>query len=651
MRGVGGWRAKAVVLVAVFVVGLLMSGTALGSPLRISRSSVRVDDPFAASLLGGSLSCPQSGFCVAVGIGGAKVLRDGVWESSVMPAQPWSEVSCASASYCVAVTAQGAVARYDGEAWSEVRAVGAPVISLSCAPGASFCVAGGEGRIYTSSGGAWAELDFSDMTPSGPHQPVVPIEISSVACVSTAFCLLVDQSGSSFSVDSQGEVRSVPGGPVHGSGGVACASEDFCVAVGLESVGQAVLSVYADGAWKPAQPVPGLSSVSAVSCPVDGLCEVVGNSPLANQQVVAYHNGTWGLPVILLNKSIAFPGSSGQVSCPAPTFCATSLDQLFAVYDGTVWSGPVALGGLVSDVSCVSATRCWAVDTSGRAIAYQDGRWSAPVAIDGVNDALQAISCAGALCMAVDDQGRAVAREGGQWQTPTPIASGDVLTSVSCVAARTCLAGASNGLVYRYSGGQWSRGRRVLSSRGTGVLVSCSTATFCAAVDSTGAARILLDGRWRRQIQLGRSAVVSISCTVHRFCAALINGRVRRYLAGRWHAPQGFDAGRGPFRVSCSAPESCVFADSYGNVVALIDGAFSKPLRVDARGTVLPALSCAGRGCVVIAENGDATGLQLRSQRRGRDSSVPMLTAAGRSKRQRSRPALRAMEVRRRRSE
>jgi hypothetical protein len=185
---------------------------------------------------------------------------------------------------------------------------------------------------------------------------------------------------------------------------------------------------------------------------------------------------------------------------------------------------------------------------------------------------------------------------------------------VSCVAARVCFAGAAGGRVYRYSDGRWNSGTPVLNTRGTGLLVSCSTSTFCAAVDSTGTARMLLDGRWRRSIKLSRSTATSVSCTTHQFCVALANGQARQYFAGRWHPAQAVP-GSDPFRVSCTAPGTCVFADSAGHVVVLANGAFSKPLHAGSAQTLFPALSCTAHGCIAVDQSDNATRIQLTARR------------------------------------
>jgi RHS repeat-associated protein len=101
-------------------------------------------------------------------------------------------------------------------------------------------------------------------------------------------------------------------------------------------------------------------------------------------------------------------------------------------------------------VSCVGASFCVAVDTSGFATTYNGTSWSTPTDIDGSN-ALQALSCASVtLCDATDNTGNVLTYNATSWTPPANIDSTRSTTAVSCPATTFCAVADSSGFATVY---------------------------------------------------------------------------------------------------------------------------------------------------------------------------------------------------------
>jgi len=133
-----------------------------------------------------------------------------------------------------------------------------------------------------------------------------------------------------------------------------------------------------------------------------------------------------------------------------------------ARYDGTTWSRPAALpsadGGEPDSVSCPTARFCLAVDARDSAtLVYKNSRWSSGGTIPDRQTGMASVSCpASDFCAAVDGQGgNVVTFDGTTWTTPVTVdtkaahsLNGPVLIflmSVSCPSATFCVAGDTTG--------------------------------------------------------------------------------------------------------------------------------------------------------------------------------------------------------------
>jgi hypothetical protein len=100
---------------------------------------------------------------------------------------------------------------------------------------------------------------------------------------------------------------------------------------------------------------------------------------------------------------------------------AITNSDAYAAFDGTSWSAsadiPAFATAFAYSVSCVSTTRCTALGLGGRAVTWQQGRWSTPVRVfPGGYSATVAVAVAVAvavscvapdICMAVNSKGEA----------------------------------------------------------------------------------------------------------------------------------------------------------------------------------------------------------------------------------------------------
>jgi hypothetical protein len=209
-----------------------------------------------------------------------------------------------------------------------------------------------------------------------------------------------------------------------------------------------------------------------------------------------------------------------------------------------------------------------------------------------------------------------------------------VQNSVSCSSATFCAAVAGTfssftgyGYALTYNGTSWTAPTNIGSSGGALRSVSCPSATFCVAVGSGGAAggAVTYNGTsWTASINIGGAGLRldSVSCPSATFCAAVGNngsygGYAVTYNGTSWSAPthSGPD-NNGNSHVSCSSAKFCAaaFYAFAGSYVQTYNGtSWAAPTKVGAR-EVLPlsSVSCpSATFCVVVGNNGSGGGYAL----------------------------------------
>jgi hypothetical protein len=109
---------------------------------------------------------------------------------------------------------------------------------------------------------------------------------------------------------------------------------------------------------------------------------------------------------------------------------------------------------------------------------------------------------------------------------------GEDPTSVACPSASFCMAVLGSGYAARYDGTTWSRPTGLSSSAGEPDSVSCPTSKFCAAVDGNDGNVVTFDGTsWTAPVNIDAEAansdrepvivfLMSVSCPSAVFCVA-----------------------------------------------------------------------------------------------------------------------------------
>jgi hypothetical protein len=120
--------------------------------------------------------------------------------------------------------------------------------------------------------------------------------------------------------------------------------------------------------------------------------------------------------------------------------------------------------------------------------------------------------------MAVDNIGDVLSWNGSTWSGPTSIDPGYTLNSVSCTSPTFCVAVDNGGWADIYDGSSWTGvnidGSTQLFS------VSCATASFCVAGDTNGNTLTYNGSSWS-SVTIDDNVITSVSCPTSSFCAAV----------------------------------------------------------------------------------------------------------------------------------
>jgi hypothetical protein len=191
---------------------------------------------------------------------------------------------------------------------------------------------------------------------------------------------------------------------------------------------------------------------------------------------------------------------------------------------------------------------------------------------------------------------------------------GEDPTSLSCPSARFCMAVLVSGYAAIYNGTTWSQPTRLSSSAGEPDSVSCPTVSFCMAVDTRDSSAFLFNGSmWRSAPSISdpvpstQMGMASVSCSSPSFCAAVDNGSNAFTFNGTsWSPATAIDPGHELSTVSCPSTSFCAAVDYGPNVITFNGTSWSKPSAIDP-GSYLQAVSCASASfCVAIDRKGNA---------------------------------------------
>jgi hypothetical protein len=275
---------------------------------------------------------------------------------------------------------------------------------------------------------------------------------------------------------------------------------------------------------------------TSVSCPSASFCMAV----LGSGYAARYDGTTWRQPALLTSDG----GEPDSVSCPTVRFCMAvdARDSSAFVFNGSRWSSapdiPDTRTGMAS-VSCSSPGFCAAVSNGPDAFTFNGTSWSPATAIDPGGQ-LSTVSCPGArFCAAVDYGPDVVTFNGTSWSKPSAIDPGTYLQAVSCASASFCVAFDRKGNALTFDGGTWSapvnanpNGLTMGEGGISWPVVSCPASNFCAAVDGAGGNVVSFDGTsWTAPLTIDSKAarslngpvlifLMSVSCPSATFCVA-----------------------------------------------------------------------------------------------------------------------------------
>lgn len=440
-------------------------------------------------------------------------------------------VSCASASDCVAVGSRGAtpseqtlILRWNGSSWSIVTSPNTGnghnnLYGVTCTPAADCWAVGYAtiGNVQQTLITRWNGTLWS--TVLSPNGGVAQnTTLFAVTCVGATICWAVGSTSpaggqQAFTARWDGSswvsvaAASVAG--AHRFAGVHCATASDCWAVGTrpaDDIQQALLERWNGTSWDVIPSASGLTptqnTLIGSTCVTSTDCWAVGgySTGTALRTKTQHWNGlAWS--VIPSPNPSATNSTLYSISCVTSSDCwavgyAAGLSAFQTTtmhWDGATWSlvaspnTAIAQNNFLNEVTCVSATECWAVGFYDAGGGYQTLilRWNgsswaiAPSANVGSfqENRLYGVTCVGANdCWAV---GRYVVPEGfirslvqhwdgATWSLVTaPITSdtqSNYLWSVSCSSTTDCWtvgatsygSGTGRTLILRWDGASWS---------------------------------------------------------------------------------------------------------------------------------------------------------------------------------------------------
>jgi hypothetical protein len=492
----------------------------------------------------GSVSCARSTSCIAVGsytssaAGNPQVTLAEAWNGTtwtllVTPAvnpvgSVLSAVSCATAASCVAVGLTGSpffgpdsvlAEGWDGHSWTVLPAAIPPgattskLFSVSCA-GSSSCMAVGGFQVPHHTPAGLAE-SWNGTTWKVTKRPGT-FAAGAVSCPALKSC--VDIGGTLAEFWNGSTWRTLRTLRFDSFSGISCTRRTRCMAVG-GYVSPSGRSLTLAERWNGSRwlvrrsPTPArLHSLSDVSCVGSAFCLAVGVSIEGRLSFAEKWNGQrWRLlrapPVNVTSVSCGTSRSCVAVGRPPGQIGRT----VAAIWNGRTWRTLKAAGrgsGLtqLSDVSCITATRCVAVGfhqpigqepTVPVAERWNGRTWRILATELLPPGELNAVDCTSrSSCMAVGS-GLAAQWNGRTWRALK--APGSVgLADVSCVSSNDCLAvssyihmhftspvGSPFQVAEHWNGRRWSSVRTPMPG-GALAGVSCVRGLRCIAVGEAG---------------------------------------------------------------------------------------------------------------------------------------------------------------------
>jgi hypothetical protein len=209
--------------------------------------------------------------------------------------------------------------------------------------------------------------------------------------------------------------------------------------------------------------------------------------------------------------------------------------------------------------------------------------------------------------MAVLGSGYAAIYDGATWSKPSLLSpSGGEPDSVSCPTVSFCMAvDALDSSAFLFNGSRWSPAPGINDPAPTTqaglASVSCSSPSFCAAVDNGSNAFTFNGASWSPAATIDPGSQLStVSCPSASFCAAVDYGpNVFTFNGASWGKPSAIAPGSHLQAVSCASARFCVALDRKGNALTFDGRSWSMPVNVDPGGLTMgeggvswPVVSC-----------------------------------------------------------
>jgi hypothetical protein len=418
--------------------------------------------------------------------------------------------------------------------------------------------------------------------------PAATLNLTEISCTSKTFCMaigtgskstpLIDRwNGKSWQSQSSAVIKTAT------MAAISCATGKTgprCVTVG----GRGGTLAWNGKSWrKVTLATPnGVTSaeMTSVSCATSTNCVGVGHygknfndqHPLA----VIWHGSSWRLLPTP-------PAVATAVSCAQPGHCVGVGAHTSVIWNGKTWR-KTAVGGLngienLDHISCPTAKFCVA-EAFEDAVSWNGTSWKLlpRTKIDGDSG----LWCSGPkFCM---DVGQQASRWNGTTWTPTPLSKLDQFATISCARSGDCVAlGASNAahfgnqatLAESWNGTTW----RVLPSpQGSVQALSCTSATFCLAMQDTNPAPQKVQSwngsKWTTlPSPSDKSELLTMSCSSPTNCVAVGVNTAAIWNGTSWRTTSTTPKGKDFFldAVSCASDTMCMAAgvdSSTGGVLA-----------------------------------------------------------------------------------
>lgn len=539
-----------------------------------------------------AISCVSETFCGVVDARGAALVGGGShWKRAevIDPGQSLVAVSCTSTVFCAAADAQGSFFTFDGSRWSFQQALPAAVglDSIGCAT-PTFCLAvtRTSRHLLAFDGTQWTAqspipgvtADLTSVSCAAPdwcgvgdaHGRVAVLDATGwgtwhhgpnvgahVQCPVPQFCLAVV--GSLSLIDSAG-VWSTVGTGTSQSRGLSCASATMCAMAGPNKS----IQVFNGTSWRHVAAHEPLDAVEAMACVPASWCVEVEDEGGAQE----WDGTRWTDRDVRLDP-VRGVNDGGGVTCPAVSFCAL-VDYwgnvAFRLPSG--WTKPKLLPVDDQDIraACATANLCVAL-VDGDTEVWDGTRWHVYTQSPVSNDP-QTIGCARtAFCMAISNIAASVSTDGVNWtQIGPPGDSNHNSWEVSCASPTFCMTLEENGTSVVWNGSSWAAPQEIDGGKMVWPL-SCGAPALCVTGVGNGQVVTWQGGAWSTPVQVFTDGNVGVSCTSATFCAALDNGQISTFDGSTWSTPETID-GDPLIDISCASSHFCTAMDAGGNVVS-----------------------------------------------------------------------------------